>query len=224
MSRNFRQKGRSKIWVEVTFFARKKYLKLVSQGNTVDLEVCDFRIGVEEECNTDTCLEFEWGAWSACSATCTTFGGGAQTRTRTATGCTCVELPGGGACANAGTTANTADCDAHLGSSTESEDCSPDLCQTWIWGEWSACSATCVGTRSRSNEGGCNTGTPADCDGQAETETEGCNTHACPEWIFPADFGACSVTCGTGSQAKLGFQRIQNWSLPIPSFSPILRN
>ena len=178
---------------------------------SIPVENCDYLVGADAACNTESCLEYTWGEWNECSGTCNTFGSTAPTRTRTADGCSCIELESG-VCINQGTTSDTADCDAHLptGTDTETENCNDSnesICETWTWGTWGACSGTCAGTRSRDNIGACSTGNDADCAGQPETQVENCNSHSCPSWVFPADFSTCSETCGTGSQSKLMFSQ-----------------
>ena len=132
------------------------------------------------------CVVGAWSAYGACSATC---GGGTRVRTRP------VLTPaayGGAACP----------------ALVESEACNTQPCAVDCvvsdWSTWSTCSATCGGgtqTRTRTvltppSNGGL--ACPADF-----TETQACNTQACPTYTWSAGaYSACSVTCGGGTRSR----------------------
>ncbi len=144
-----------------------------------------------QSCNTQgcpvDCQVSSWGTWSTCDKSC---GGGTQTRSRTVTvqsqngGATCPALTETQAC-------NTQAC--------------PVDCQVSSWGTWSTCDKSCGGgtqTRSRtvtvqSQNGG------ATC--PALTETQACNTQACPVDCQVSSWGTwstCDKSCGGGTQTR----------------------
>jgi hypothetical protein len=138
------------------------------------------------------CVPGAWSSWSNCTATC---GGGSQTRSRTIT----EPAVNGGSCDIQ--TTETRNCNT--------EACPvPKNCVPSAWSSWSNCTATCgVGrqTRSRlilepaSNGGTCNLET---------TETQDCNTQACPvpKNCVPGEWGSwstCTASCGGGIQSRL---------------------
>ena len=145
----------------------------------------------KQSCNTQACpVNCEtsaWSSWSTCSKTC---GSGTQTRTRTIT----KPASNGGQ-----------DC----GGLVENQSCNtqpcPSDCVMSDWSSWSTCSKTCGGgtqTRTRTvvkpaANGGQECGTL--------TETQSCNTQACPVDCAVSDwslFGSCSKTCGGGTQSR----------------------
>ena len=73
-----------------------------------------------------------------------------------------------------------------------------------VWSSWSACSASCGGgTQIRSCNNPAPSGNGVPCTGVA---SQACNTNPCPStdpvdggW---SDFGACSVSCGGGTQTR----------------------
>ncbi|XP_013419113.1 coadhesin isoform X7 [Lingula anatina] len=80
--------------------------------------------------------------------------------------------------------------------------CNTQQCN--IWGEWSSlrsCSVTCGnGTQSRTrvcedieNNVQCSI---------RQTDVRSCNEGACPAWTAWTPYGACSVTCGSGTQVR----------------------
>ena len=141
------------------------------------------------------CQVSDWGDFGACSASC---GGGTQTRTRT------IVTPAafGGSCPVLSETQN---CNIQA--------CAID-CEVSDWGDFGACSKTCGGgtqTRTRTvvtspANGG------SSC--PALTESQPCNTQACAMTPAPSpvsvdcevsdwgDFGACSASCGGGTQTR----------------------
>ena len=141
-----------------------------------------------QECPVD-CEVSGWSEFSACSLPC---GGGTQTRTRTVTkkptfnGATCPPL-------------------------TEQQNCNTQGCPVNCVGSWAGCSVTCgegVDTFKIT--------TPAANGGTACTENDGatrkcvqppCGVDCVGDWVkgttTDADgWGACSATCGTGTQTR----------------------
>merc|ERR1719186_2370690 len=129
----------------------------------------------------------EWSNFGACSDAC---GGGTQKRERTCT----PPINGGKPCS---------------GSTEEQQDCNPQPCPVdGVLSEWTsfgACSDACGGgtqMRTRTCTPPINGGNP--CSGDTE-EQQGCNLQPCPvdgvlsEWT---SFGACSATCGGGTQLR----------------------
>jgi hypothetical protein len=137
-----------------------------------------------------------WGNWGACSATC---GGGRQSRSYTVT----TAASGGGA-----------SCPASNGA-TQGRDCNTDACSVncaGSWGNWGACSATCGGGRqSRSytvttaaSGGGAscpasNGATQGRVCGEAVCSVQEVSRDCSGSW---GNWGACSATCGGGSQTR----------------------
>merc|ERR1712216_146440 len=138
------------------------------------------------QCPID-CKLSGWTAFSACSKTC---GGGTKKRTKSVVN---TALYGGAKCPN----------DIHYASCNHFQ--CPIDCRVSAWTAFTACSATCAtGTKRRSRSiltvqahGG------ATCPMLKEYKT--CASFPCPvdckvsKWNA---FGACSVTCGTGSKTK----------------------
>jgi len=132
------------------------------------------------------CQVGAWGAWSACSASC---GGGKQTSTRKVT---TPSANGGAACPVL----------------TQERDCNiapcPVDCVISAFGAFGACSVACGGgtqtatatvVTASANDG-------AACPALAKTQP--CNVQACPVDCVGAwsNFGACSATCGGGTQTQ----------------------
>ncbi|XP_066919223.1 SCO-spondin-like [Clytia hemisphaerica] len=157
---------------------------------------CTGDLSESQNCNTEPCPPVdggwtEWTDWGECSVTC---GTGTQARTRTCTNPT--PANGGDTC---------------TGDTSESQDCNINPCPVdggWTdWATWGTCSLTCgTGTQARSRT--CTNPTPDNggdpCTGD-ESESQNCNTDPCPidggltDWT---DWGACSLTCGTGTQER----------------------
>ncbi|XP_070194155.1 SCO-spondin-like isoform X2 [Littorina saxatilis] len=162
-----------------------------------------------ECCNAGQQVNGNWGTWtgySACSVSC---GTGFLTRTRQ-----CNNPPasnGGSQC---------------FGSSNQTQTCTGPSCPggavngNWgSWSTWGTCSATCGGGfRIRTRE--CDSPPASNgglyCQG-ADTEPGQCNTESCipienGNWGSWSSWGACSATCGAGSQI-----RVRNCNNPPPS-------
>eukprot|EP01004_Peranema_trichophorum_P002386 NODE_144_length_3469_cov_340.552002_g122_i1.p1 GENE.NODE_144_length_3469_cov_340.552002_g122_i1~~NODE_144_length_3469_cov_340.552002_g122_i1.p1 ORF type:complete len:1105 (-),score=461.08 NODE_144_length_3469_cov_340.552002_g122_i1:155-2980(-) len=142
-----------------------------SCGQTVEVTACN-----TQTCVTN-CVMGDWGAWSACSATC---GAGLQTRARR------IAIAGVGC----GATQETQACTI--------KPCSVD-CSMSNWGEWSQCNKQCGGgvqQRIRTIYQAASNGGVA-C--QNTIEERSCNTNACSkdcvmsEWT---SWAQCSATCG----------------------------
>ncbi|CAD7963451.1 unnamed protein product [Amoebophrya sp. A25] len=146
-----------------------------------------------EDC--EPCKWQEWGAWSAC--TCD----GLKERRRDIESETYCGEPCSGVKVETEVCENPV-CDKHQ-ARKHSIDC--DLSE---WGEWTTCDRSCGGgqtyrekARIRKNEFG---GTPCKgfvrqtlpCNSQPCHETQDCTTSQWSEW------GACSVTCGAGTQQR----------------------
>jgi hypothetical protein len=129
----------------------------------------------QEPCNTQPCpVDCElsdWSGWSDCTRTCGS--SGSATRTRV----TVVSASGGGqACRGLG----------RSGVAVETVECNrqrlcPEDCRVSSWSAWGLCSAMCGGgarMRTRLVHAGASAGGVA-CPHQ--TETDGCNRHACTE-------------------------------------------
>jgi len=134
------------------------------------------------------CAVSPFAPWSSCTKTC---GLGAQTRTRIVT----QQASGGHICPYL---SETRGCN--------SQSCAVD-CVPGTWPNWAdiACSHQCGGglkTRTRTNVAAQYGGVKC---GRA-VESLRCNAHSCPipcvttDWIAS---GACSVTCGTGTQREI---------------------
>lgn len=145
-----------------------------------------------QACNEHPCpIDCEWTAWTSwsdCSVSC---GDGTQTRERSVAQ---EALHGGAECA---------------GPSEETQACSeepcPVDCEVSAWTDWSTCSAPCGGGgklrfRSVTQEplyGG------APCPSLIDDAP--CNGHPCPvdcEWSAWTAWGACSESCGGGTQSR----------------------
>ncbi|XP_026645393.1 hemicentin-1 [Microtus ochrogaster] len=143
-----------------------------------------------------------WSAWRSCSVTC---GKGIQKRSRQCNN----PLP-----ANGGRPCQ--------GSDSETRHCQKKLCPVdghWSeWSFWEECTRSCghgnqTRTRTCSNPSAQHGGRP--CEGHA-VETIMCNIRPCPVhgvWSVWQPWGACSKSCGKGSQSRT---RLCN--NPPPSF------
>ncbi|XP_054770254.2 uncharacterized protein LOC129278063 isoform X2 [Lytechinus pictus] len=172
-------------------------------GNPVNISLCNIDVMnvTRRQCNLTECPApvdgnfTQWTTWSSCSASC---GIGSQIRRRT-----CTNPPpsnGGRFC---------------IGQSFVARACNPQPCPPPVdgnftrWSAWSSCSESCGnGTQTRNRT--CTDPPPsnggADCTGPS-TETQVCNTQACPapvdgnftQW---STWTVCTVTCGTGVQLR----------------------
>ena len=149
----------------------------------------------QQGCSPGACpTAWVTGAFSSCTASC---GGGVETRS-----VVCQQTQNG-AQSNVG--------DAYC---TGTKPLTQDACNTvscqdghWTYSSWSACSVTCAGgTQTRTHTCADSTGTaidPSRCATDTNPLTQACNTAPCPnyEWVA-GSFGACSVTCGGGTQTR----------------------
>eukprot|EP00105_Crassostrea_gigas_P023961 XP_011444035.1 PREDICTED: SCO-spondin isoform X3 [Crassostrea gigas] len=158
-------------------------------------KVCSGSSSSSQSCNTHNCpIDGNWASWGsygACSVTC---GGGRQSRTRT--------------CTNPAPKYLGANC---VGSTSSSQSCNTHNCPidgNWAsWGSYGACTVTCGGgTQGRTRT--CSNPAPqyggSACSG-SPSSSRTCNTHYCPidgNWASWGSYGACSVTCGGGSQSR----------------------
>ncbi|XP_078312803.1 coadhesin-like [Crassostrea virginica] len=148
-----------------------------------------------QSCNTHNCpIDGNWASWASWGTCTVTCGGGTQDRSRTCTNP--APLYGGSACG---------------GSSSSRQACNTHHCPidgVWAtWGGWGTCTETCGGgiqTRARN----CSNPAPqyggSDCPGFSSS-TQTCNTHNCPidgVWASWGSYGACTVTCGGGTQER----------------------
>jgi len=159
-------------------------------------------------CNTQPCEECrdgvwgDWTVWGECSRTC---GGGTKRRTRH------IEQDAN-FCGDpvAGNTSEIAQCGT--------ESCSQPIdCELNDWSEWSSCSCTCFGTRSRSRS----IGVQGRADGKfcedatqeiqtchplaGETPPEGCVKDMNPvncEFAEWTEWAECSSSCGMGQRNR----------------------
>ncbi|XP_076821196.1 properdin-like isoform X1 [Clavelina lepadiformis] len=158
----------------------------------------------EEPCNTDTCdapENFSWTPWlsySACTATsCGTRGTQARTRN----------------CVNEG--GNNVSARFCEGESTEVRICNAPPCLPTVayWGQWSTytpCSFICGSNGTQTRKRDCLVGetvaSASLCDrnqvGDISEESRTCPGSPCPAWRVWSSYGACSVTCGEGTQSR----------------------
>ena len=166
-------------------------------GNIVAGSLCDpnTKPSISQLCNVDSCHTYHWlaGDWGSCSATC---GGGTQSRT-----VSCLDENGNIVAGSL--------CDPNTKPAT-SQSCNTDPCPTYHWlaGDWGSCSATCGGgTQARTvsclDENG-NIVAGSLCDPNTKPATsQSCNTDPCPAYHWLAgNWGACSATCGGGTQSR----------------------
>jgi hypothetical protein len=135
-------------------------------------------------CNIFPCASWSnWTAWGTCSASC---GGGSQARTRV---CNNENSVVGQTCS---------------GNTSETQSCNTFPCPSWSnWTAWGACSASC-GDGSQTRTRSCNNANPAlglNCSGNG-SQTQACNDRPCPSWSGWTAWGACSASCGDGSQTR----------------------
>ncbi|XP_078573545.1 SCO-spondin-like isoform X3 [Branchiostoma floridae x Branchiostoma japonicum] len=153
-------------------------------GSNREVQACN------RQCCPVNCQWSSWGSWSSCSASC---GSGTQTRTRS------IAVPvscAGRAC---------------VGGTTESKSCNggccPRNCQWHNWSTWSACTASCgnSGTRSRTRGNTTEYCGGSQCSGDS-SQVEACNRGCCPQncqWHNWSSWSACTATCGSsGTQSR----------------------
>jgi len=155
---------------------------------------CSNQQPLSQSCNIFPCLSYSWvyGSWSSCSAPC---GGGTQTNQAH-----CVSS--GGA---------TVDNSLCSGSSIISQPCNAQACPNYQWqytGDWSACSLSCGGgvqTRGlRCVDTVSGTGViNGYCVLTPPPTSQSCNVQPCSSYAWSTgQWGACSKTCGSGSQSR----------------------
>ena len=165
-----------------------------NDGAAVDDSFCTgTKPPTSQACNIEACASFHWvtSGFSSCSASC---GGGTQTQTIS--------------CHNQ----NDAVVDNSLCSQpapVTSQTCNPQACVTYAWtsGGFGACSKTCGGgTQTQSVTCQSSAGTTVNnsfCTGIAPAGTQACNSQACLTYNWSqSGFGACSATCGGGTQTQ----------------------
>merc|ERR1712136_438814 len=151
--------------------------------NTTSSEtgVCVGEPTKDEACVMGSCGDWaKWGPWSQCSASCA---GGAHDRYRD--------------CQNG----KIGDQGCPEEDSKETEACNTFRCPYWKKWKASKCSKSCGGgEKIYSRE--CETyGVDIECSGINNITTK-CNNHDCEGWSEWMEWGACSHSCGTGTQIR----------------------
>ena len=152
---------------------------------------CENRNSVlSQTCNTEPCpenCEGHWGDYGSCSKEC---GGGTQTRNFIVT----KDELYGGICANK--------------DGVESRGCNNQPCPrdcSGYWSTWSTCSRTCDGgTQTRNFIVRTSEAYGGVCPDKGSRESQACNTNPCPTNCegYWSSWGACSKTCGGGTQTR----------------------
>ncbi|XP_066290685.1 fibropellin-1-like [Branchiostoma lanceolatum] len=153
-------------------------------GPTSQTQACN------RKCCPQNCVWYNWGSWSACTATCGSSGIKDRTRGRTSPYC------GGLGCT--GEAREVLPCNRR---------CCPRNCQWHSWGSWSSCSPSCgssrIRTRTRSKTTESCGGTP--CSGSS-TDRDYCGSRCCPQncrWGSWGSWGSCSASCErSGTQTR----------------------
>lgn len=158
----------------------------VAYGGTVCPALSELQRCNEHECPVD-CVLSSWTGWSGCTHSC---GTGSQEQFRS------IEVDaafGGVACG-----------DTHGIRSCNEQPCPVD-CVLSDWDNWTPCSLSCgTGTQSRTRSVDVNVAHGGKAC-EATSQTQSCNAHACPVDCVMSGWtgwGACSVTCGDGSQSQ----------------------
>ena len=82
-------------------------------------------------------------------------------------------------------------------------ECNLDLCPSWKYSSWTACSASC-GTGSQTRTASCQAGSKVvsddECDSiQRQPTSQTCLESVCPIWV-PLNWSICSKSCDTGKR------------------------
>ncbi|KJE93909.1 thrombospondin [Capsaspora owczarzaki ATCC 30864] len=148
-----------------------------------------------QSCNNGACPVYAWkqSGFGACSVPC---GSGTQTQT-----VQCVNTAAGDAIVSDSLCTGT--------KPSASQSCSSTVCG-WYAGTFGVCSVTCSGTGTQTRTVECRTNggngaTVADtyCSGTQPASSQSCNNGACPTYAWQqSGFGACSPSCGAGTQTQ----------------------
>ncbi|WAR00410.1 ATS7-like protein [Mya arenaria] len=155
-----------------------------AEGDTIYCDI-NTRPSAIEDCNKDTCLEWNMSPWGQCSSEC-----GSSWRRRL------VECPGEGAC------------DSKSRPNTE-EPCDKPKCVIWVSGQWSKCTqecgggeqyrlVQCVNVTSQRPSHGCNRQERPD-------ETQACNTDDCAN-----KNAAMSIQCQHNEMSSIACRALMN--------------
>merc|ERR1711871_80299 len=156
------------------------------------------RLCAWQDCPTD-CVMASWGPWSTCSSSC---GGGQRSRHR---GVAVPPAHGGAACAVADETSDCNQQQCPTASPTPAPTPEPVDCLVTAWSSWGTCSLSCGGglaVRARSVL------IEPNAYGHAcppMTQTDGCNTDACPQDCVMEPWGSwstCTNSCGGGRHTR----------------------
>jgi len=164
-----------------------------SDGVTVpDASCIEAKPAANQACTNTTSCSYSWNysSWGSCSTTC---GSGTQTRTAT-----CLRSDGATVANNFCTAA-----------AVLSQPCTATTGCSYAWESlsWGSCSTTCgTGTQARTVQCKRSDGTivvDASCTAAKPATNQSCtNTSTCTYSWNTTSWGACSTTCGTGTQGR----------------------